>query len=114
MPPRGGHMSRGFLTEEEKKNRPKITKDLLKRIFSYLKSYWKQLLLVLLCITISSVCSIFPSILTGKILDEGLIGRSLRALVLYILLSLGMNLGGEPDRGGGELSEYLGRPAYFL
>ena len=22
--------------------------------------------------------------------------------------------GGEPDRGGGELSEYLGRPAYFL
>ena len=93
MPPRGGHMSRGFLTEEEKKNRPKITKDLLKRIFSYLKPYWKQLLLVLLCITISSVCSIFPSILTGKILDEGLIGRSLRALVLYILLSLGMTLG---------------------
>ena len=93
MPPRGGHMSRGFLTEEEKKNRPKITKDLLKRIFSYLKPYWKQQLLVLLCITISSVCSIFPSILTGKILDEGLIGRSLRALVLYILLSLGMTLG---------------------
>ena len=93
MPPRGGHMSRGFLTEEEKKNRPKITKDLLKRIFSYLKPYWKQLLLVLLCITISSVCSIFPSILTGKILDEGLIGRSLRALVFYILLSLGMTLG---------------------
>ena len=93
MPPRGGHMSRGFLTEEEKKNRPKITKDLLKRIFSYLKPYWKQQLLVLLCITISSVCSIFPSILTGKILDEGLICRILRALVLYILLSLGMTLG---------------------
>ena len=32
MPPRG--MNRGFLTEEEKANRPKVTLPLLKRIFS--------------------------------------------------------------------------------
>ena len=93
MPPRGGPMSRGFLTEEEKQNRPKVTKELLVRIFSYLKPYWKQLLLVLVCITVSSVCSLFPSIITGKILDEGLIGRNLRALILYIALSLGLTLG---------------------
>ena len=93
MPPRGGPMSRGFLTEEEKQNRPKVTKELLARIFSYLKPYWKQLLLVLVCITVSSVCSLFPSIITGKILDEGLIGRDLRALILYIVLSLGLTLG---------------------
>ena len=93
MPPTGRSHEQRFSDGGGKKNRPKITKDLLKRIFSYLKPYWKQLLLVLLCITISSVCSIFPSILTGKILDEGLIGRSLRALVFYILLSLGMTLG---------------------
>ena len=93
MPPRGGPMSRGFLTEEEKKNRPKVTGALLKRIFSYLKPYWRQLALVLLCITVSSICSIFPSVLTGRILDEGLIGRSLRALVTYLLLSLGLTLG---------------------
>ena len=93
MPPGGGRMGRGFLSEEEKRNRPKVTKKLLIRIVSYLKPYWKQLLMVLLCITISSVCSILPSILTGRILDEGLIGRSLRALVTYILLSLGLTLG---------------------
>ena len=93
MPPRGGPMSRGFLTEEEKQNRPKVTKELLARIFSYLKPYWKQLLLVLVCITVSSVCSLFPSIITGKILDEGLIGRNLQALILYIALSLGLTLG---------------------
>ena len=29
-------MNRGFLTEEEKANRPKVTFALLKRIFSYL------------------------------------------------------------------------------
>ena len=79
--------------EEEKKNRPKVTGALLKRIFSYLKPYWRQLALVLLCITVSSICSIFPSVLTGRILDEGLIGRSLRALVTYLLLSLGLTLG---------------------
>ena len=40
MPPMGGPGGpRGaqFLTEEEKNNRPKVTKSLLKRIFSYLK-----------------------------------------------------------------------------
>ena len=86
-------MARGFLTEEEKKNRPKVTRALLARVFSYLKPYWRQLLLVLACIIVSSILSLFPSILTGKILDEGLIGRNLRALITYILLSLGMTLG---------------------
>ena len=43
MPPGGPGGMRGpnrFLTEEEKKNRPRITKALLKRIFSYLLPYW--------------------------------------------------------------------------
>ena len=88
-----GPMGRGFLTEEEKKNRPKVTRSLLIRIFSYLRPYWKQLALVLVCITVSSVCSLFPSILTGKIIDEGLIGRNMRALITYILLSLGLTFG---------------------
>ena len=35
MPPMGGGpMGRGFLTEEEKANKPKVTWPLLKRIFS--------------------------------------------------------------------------------
>ena len=86
-------MARGYLTDEEKKNRPKVTGALLKRIFGYLRPYWKQLGLVLLCITVSSVFSLFPSILTGKIIDEGLIGRNMKALITFILLSLGMTLG---------------------
>ena len=89
----GGHAGRGYLTEEEKQNRPKVTGDLLKRIFSYLKPYWKQMALVLLCIIVSSCFSLMPSILTGKIIDEGLIGRSLSALIRYIILSLALTLG---------------------
>ncbi|MBR5257704.1 MAG: ABC transporter ATP-binding protein, partial [Clostridia bacterium] len=58
-----------YLTDEEKQNSPKVTKALLTRVFSYLKPYWRQLALVLACIAVASVCSLFPSILTGDIVD---------------------------------------------
>ena len=92
MSMRGGPMGRGFLTEEEKANRPKVTGSLLKRVFSYLIPYWKQLALILTAIAASSLLALYPSVLTGRIIDEGLIGRSLPALVRLILLSLGVTL----------------------
>ncbi|MBQ6174041.1 MAG: ABC transporter ATP-binding protein [Clostridia bacterium] len=102
MPPPGGGPRGGkFLSEEEKANRPKVTGALLKRVFSYILPYRKQLILVLLCIVVSTVCSIFPSILTGSIVDvladktENLpawIGTGIPALVRLILLSLGLLL----------------------
>ena len=79
------------LTEEEKKNRPRITKALLKRIFSYLLPYWPQLLLVLAAIILSSVFGLLPSILTGKIIDEGLIGKNFSMLLRLIGLSFAGN-----------------------
>ena len=92
MPPSGrrgpgGPMGK-FLTEEEKSSQPKVTPALLKRIFSYLMPYKLQLALVLGCIVVSSFFTLLPSILTGKILDEGLLKGDLNALVRYILLSL--------------------------
>ncbi len=101
MPGPGGPMGRGrYMTDEEKKNSPKITKALLKRVFSYLTPYWKQLLLVLACIVVSSVCSLFPSILTGNIVDVltgkdmgGWIGGGIQALIRLIVLSLLLHLG---------------------
>ena len=42
----GGFGPRGFLTDEEKQNVPKITKELIFRILKYLKPYWFQLLMV--------------------------------------------------------------------
>ena len=93
MPPVGGPRGAQFLTEEEKNNRPKVTKELLARIFSYLKPYWKQMIAVLIAIVISSVLNLLPSVLTGKIIDEGLIGRSINKLILFIILSLAVTLG---------------------
>ena len=92
MPPMGP-MSRGYLTEEEKANKPKVTWPLLKRIFSYLLPYWKQLVIVLVCIVISSVLGLLPSVLTGKIIDDGLIGQNLKLLLILIVASLAVSLG---------------------
>ena len=98
MPPGGHGMgfgpgSRNFMSEEEKKNLPTVTPELLKRVFSYLTPYWKQLALTLLCIVFSSIMSLMPSVLTGKIIDEGLIGRDFNKLIMYIVLSLAVTAG---------------------
>ncbi|NLT11263.1 MAG: ABC transporter ATP-binding protein [Clostridiaceae bacterium] len=83
-----GRLGRAYLTEEEKANKPKVTKALLRRIGAYLKPYWKQMSLVLLAIVASSVFRMMPSILSGRIIDDGLIGRDLRTLITLIVLSL--------------------------
>ena len=88
-----GPGSRNFMSEEEKKNLPQVTPELLKRVFSYLTPYWKQLALTLLCIVFSSIMSLMPSVLTGKIIDEGLIGRDFNKLIMYIVLSLAVTAG---------------------
>ena len=92
MPPPGGRLGPGFLSEEEKNNKPKVTKALLLRIFSYLKPYWKQMLLVLTAILASAVLTLLPSVLTGRIVDEGLIAKNLQKLILYIVLSFTVTL----------------------
>ena len=90
----GGPMGRSsFMTAEEKSKVPKVTKALLKRVFSYLKPYRFQFGLGVLLIIISSALSTMPSILTGKIIDDGLIKQNMKALVFYILLSFGLTLG---------------------
>ncbi len=76
-----------YLSQEEKANQPKITKELVKRIFSYLVPYTPQLILVLILIIVSSAFSLLPSIVTGKIIDDGLIGGNYDTLVLLIGVS---------------------------
>lgn len=86
MPPGfGGMRPRGFLTEEEKQNVPKVSWALLKRILSYLKPYWIQFLFVFIAILLSSVIGLLPSIVTGKIVDEALMGKNMKLLVELLL-----------------------------
>ena len=85
MPPPGRHRP---MTKEEKKKAPKLTWPLAKRILAWLKPYRWQLGLVLLCITVAGILGIVPSLLTGQMIDKGLIGGDVELLIRMALLSL--------------------------
>ena len=76
---------RGFLTDEEKNNMPKVTKSLIKRILGYLKPYSLQFILVFVTILLSAVVGLFPSLITGKIVDDALVGKDLKLLVQLLI-----------------------------
>ena len=82
---RGGLGPRGFLTEEEKANMPKVDKKLIKRILSYLKPYRLQFAFVFIAIFISAFVGLLPSIITGRIVDEALIDKDMGLLIKLLL-----------------------------
>jgi len=84
-PPGAGFRPRGFLTEDEKKNMPGVDMKLLKRIFGYLKPYWVQFLFVFFAILVSAVIGLLPSIITGRIVDDALVGNDMALLVKLLL-----------------------------
>ncbi len=86
---RGGLGPRGFLTDEEKQNMPKVSKELLLRILAYLKPYWLQFILVFIAIILSATVGLLPSIIIGRIVDTALVGNDLWLLVKLLLFAFG-------------------------
>ena len=80
---------KGFLTEEEKLNMPKVTKELLLRILSYLKPYWLQFLFVFITIMLSATVGLMPAIITGRIVDQALVGEDLSMLIKLLFMAFG-------------------------
>ena len=62
-----------------------MTGKLILRILSYLKPYWFQFLLVFLAILVSAGVGLLPSIITGKIVDEALVGRNMKLLIELLI-----------------------------
>lgn len=87
-PMRIGRGPRGFLTEEEKLNRPKVTKALLLRILGYLKPYKWQFIAVFAALIVSAVLGLFPSVITGKIVDAIVSdSRNIKQLLQLVVLA---------------------------
>lgn len=87
-PMRIGRGPRGFLTEEEKLNKPKVTKDLLLRILGYLKPYKWQFIAVFAALIVSAVLGLFPSVITGKIVDAIVSdSRNIKQLLQLVVLA---------------------------
>ena len=85
-PMRIGPGPRGFLTEEEKQNKPKLTKELLIRILKYLKPYKWHFLLVFAALIISAILGLFPSIITGAIVDAIISDSRTMALLVKLVI----------------------------
>ena len=66
---------------------PKVTRQLLNRIYLYLKPYRLQVGLSILVILFASLLGVLPSMLTGRIIDEGFIGGNFTKLVTLIAAS---------------------------
>ena len=94
MPPPAGMRGmrplgpRGFLTEDEKQNKPKVTMALIKRIASYLKPYIFQFVLVFIALAVSAVLGLFPAAITGRIVDEIISdSRSMQMLIKLLVMA---------------------------
>lgn len=80
---------RGHLTEEEIANKPKITKELIKRIIGYLIPYKIQFFFVFVTILLSAAVGLLPAIIIGKIVDEALVNRNMVQLIRLCLAAFG-------------------------
>ena len=85
--PTRGLGPRGFLTEEEKQNMPKVNGALIRRILSYLLPYRLQFVLVFVTILVSAVLGLLPSIIIGRIVDEALVGKNMALLIRLLILA---------------------------
>ena len=85
----GGRGPRGFLTDEEKENMPKVTKELLLRIFSYLKPYMVQFIFVFIAIILAAVVGLLPSMITKEIVDDALTNKDWAKLLWLLLAAFG-------------------------
>ena len=66
---------------------PKVNSALIRRILSYLLPYRLQFLLVFVTILVSAVLGLLPSIITGRIVDEALVGKNMALLVRLLILA---------------------------
>ncbi|MFA5528400.1 MAG: hypothetical protein WC996_07260 [Peptostreptococcales bacterium] len=70
------------LDKEINEKPPKVSKELLQRICFYFKPYYLQLFLIIVVIFLAALLGVLPSILTGRIIDEGFIAETLRCYSL--------------------------------
>ena len=76
-------------------NKPKITKKVdWKRLGSFFLPYWKQELLVLVCILLVAVIGLFPPLFTKWIIDDAIPNHSMNGVVFNVVGMIVTALGG--------------------
>ncbi|MBM6614579.1 ABC transporter ATP-binding protein [Desemzia sp. RIT804] len=71
------------LSKDEVKKAPKLTRNFINRIFHYLNPYRSQYLLSLFLVVVSAILSVIPTLLTGEMIDKGIIGGNFKLLLVF-------------------------------
>lgn len=78
--------------DEETAEKPKITKSMLIRIMKYFKPFWKQMILAVVAIFISSLLGLVPPVIIKNIVDIALPQKDLHLLITLIVISIGTTI----------------------
>lgn len=90
----GGHGGgwRSFIRYDEEQDQPKIDRDLLRRVATYARPYWKWVAATLLTMIVISILSIIPPLLIRDLIDhaipEGDIARITQLALAMIAIPL--------------------------
>lgn len=84
-----GGFGRGRFHYSETREKPNITRPMLRRIVKYFLPYWKLLILLAFSIIITSVLGLLPAIFTKNIIDVALPQKNINLLIILIVLSFG-------------------------
>lgn len=90
----GGHGGgwRSFIRYDEEQDQPKVNRDLLRRVATYAKPYWKWVAATLLTMIVISILSIIPPLLIRDLIDhaipEGDIARITQLALAMIAVPL--------------------------
>lgn len=77
----------------DEKDKPKISKKILGRIFKYYTPYWKLLIVLVFCIVATSSLGLVPSIMIKRIVDVALPGKDVHYLIQLIAVSFFATVG---------------------
>jgi len=69
------------------KDKPKVSKKILGRIFKYYLPYWKLLVLLVFCIISTSALGLIPSVMVKRIIDIALPDKNIDLLIWLIIQS---------------------------
>jgi ATP-binding cassette subfamily B protein len=81
-----------YLRYDESKGRPRVGRELLRRVLEYARPYWAYVLLILLAITVTSLLGLIPPLLYRDLIDNVLPAGNVARLNLLALAMVGIPL----------------------
>jgi len=82
-----GGFGGGRFHYSETKEKPNISRQMLKRIAKYFLPYWKLLILLAISIIITSILGLLPAVFIKNIIDTALPQKNINLLIILIILS---------------------------